>query len=53
MQAGTSYVAAAKGDATKFLDHSSPKITLEHYIDETIGGAGKDALTLLPPLDLG
>ena len=52
-KAGASYVAAAGGDATKFLDHSNPKITTQHYIDQTIGGAGEDALTLLPPLDLG
>jgi len=52
-KAGASYVAAAGGDATKFLDHSNPKITAQHYIDQTIGGAGVDALGFLPPLDLG
>ena len=52
-KSGASYLKAAGGDPTKFLDHSNPKITLEHYIDETIGGAGEDALTLLPKLDLG
>ena len=52
-KAGASYVNAAGGDATKFLDHSNPKITAQHYIDETIGGAGVDALGFLPPLDLG
>ena len=52
-KAGASYINAAGGDATKFLDHSNPKITAQHYIDQTIGGSGEDALTLLPPLDLG
>jgi len=52
-KSGASYCKANGGDATRFLDHSNPKITAEHYIDETIGGAGEDALGFLPKLDLG
>ena len=51
-KAAASYCKTNGGDATRFLDHSNPKITLESYIDETIGGAGEDALGFLPKLDL-
>ncbi|CAB4184381.1 XerC Integrase [uncultured Caudovirales phage] len=51
-KASASYVAAAGGDASAHLDHSSATITRDYYLDDRvvkkIGG-----LAFLPPLDLG
>jgi len=45
-----SFVEKAGGDATKALGHSSRRVTLEHYLDQTIIDAPAPNL-LLPPLE--
>lgn len=50
-RASASYLAAAGGNATEHLSHSSPTLARDHYLDPSIVRAAS-ALDYLPPLDL-
>lgn len=54
-KSAASYLTAARGvgAASQQLGHSSPAITLGHYVDRTIAKPSETAIDLLPPLDLG
>ena len=51
-RASASYLAAAGGNATEHLSHSSPTLARDHYLDPSIA-RGQSALDYLPALDLG
>jgi integrase len=46
-----SYLAAAGGDASAHLGHSSPQMTQAHYLDPSIVRPKVSAVDLLPSLD--
>ncbi len=50
-RASASYLAAAGGNATEHLSHSSPTLARDHYLDPSIA-RGQSALDYLPALDL-
>jgi integrase len=54
-KASASYIAAAAGlgEAAAALGHSSPVITQQHYVDQTIARPGRTYLDMLPKLDIG
>lgn len=44
-----SHFAAAGGDATRLADHSSPAVTIRHYLDPRIAGSPQPSQTLFRP----
>jgi integrase len=53
-KSNASYVTAAAGvvEAASVCGHKDSKVTIDHYIDETIAKPKHTALDFLPPLDL-
>lgn len=50
-RATASHFAAAGGDATAALDHSSPRLTRRWYLDPRIADRGAKPVDLLPPIE--